>query len=404
MRSAVHPSATAIPEPVLLADTTLRDGEQAVGVSFTRTDKLAIASALDRAGVAEIEAGIPVMGADQVDDIRALCELGLTAPCVAWCRLRREDLDSAQATGVDRVHISVPVSDRQLKAKLGATRDWVLATLPDFVRRACDLGMLVSVGGEDASRADPAFLARVLEAAQGAGAIRFRVADTLGVLEPFRTRELFGWLRGHSDIGLEIHAHDDLGLATANTLAAIAGGADYASVTVLGLGERAGNAALEEVAVALATTFGHPTGIDLTCLTGIADLVAGTANRAVPPDKAVVGKHVFSHESGTHVHGLLRDPATYTGLDPARLGRQHTLVLGKHSGTAGVVHACTELGLPLEPGQAQRILALLRAHYRYSKQAPGGEELRRWHALTTGGPVALAPATADRSLAKDPVR
>jgi homocitrate synthase NifV len=261
----------------------------------------------------------------------------------------------------------------------------VLATLPALVRRARDAGLAVSVGGEDASRADPAFLARVIEAAETAGALRVRIADTLGVLEPFRTRELFAWLRGHCDLGLEVHAHDDLGLATATTLAAVAGGADSASVTVLGLGERAGNAALEEVAVALETAVRRPTGIDLTQLTELARLVADRADRPVPPGKAVVGAHAFSHESGTHVHGLLRDPGTYTGVDPARLGRRHALVLGKHSGTAGLAHACAELGLTLAPGQARRMLALLRAHYRRSKQPPGPAELRRWHAETAAG-------------------
>lgn len=406
MLSASHPDAMAGTGPVLLTDTTLRDGEQAPGVSFTRADKQHIAAELDRAGVAEIEAGIPVMGPEEAADLRAVCELGLTAPCVAWCRLRDDDLESARCTGVERIHVSVPVSDRQLSGKLETGRQWVLATLPGLVQRATDMGFLVSIGAEDASRAEPAFLARVMEAAERAGAIRFRVADTLGVLEPFRTRELFAWLRGHSDIGLEIHAHDDLGLATANTLAAVAGGADYASVTVMGVGERAGNAALEEVALALATTSCHPTGIDHAYLTGLAERVADMAGRPIPPGKAVVGEHVFTHESGTHVHGLLRDPGTYTGLDPARLGRQHALVLGKHSGTAGIAHACAELGLQLEPGQARRILALLRAHYRESKQTPGTADLRRWHAATASGYAPAADVRADRlqPATKEPAR
>jgi homocitrate synthase NifV len=365
---------------VIINDSTLRDGEQAPGVAFTPEEKVAIAVAMEAAGVDEIEAGIPAMGAQEVATIAAIREAVDHADVIAWCRMTGADIDAAMLTGVDRVHLSVPVSDRQIRAKFGAGRIDVLDRVERMIGYARGLGFRVSVGGEDASRADTDFLKRVVVACETAGAHRFRFADTLGVLDPFQTCDIFRMLCAETDMELEFHGHDDLGLATANTLAAVRGGATHVSVCVLGLGERAGNAALEEVVTGLRETQGRATGVSLTRLTDLAQQVAAAARRPIPASKAIVGASVFAHESGIHVSGLLRDAGTYEALDPAAFGRQHEIILGKHSGTAAVRSMLRSIGLESDHQRIGAILSQVRARATREKRAISIGELAEMHA------------------------
>jgi len=343
---------------VRFLDTTLRDGEQTPGVSLTSDEKVLIAKRLDALGVDVIEAGSAITSEGERDAIRAVVGEGLSAEICSYCRIKTGDIDAALSCDVDSIHLVAPLSDLHIEKKLKKDREWVRESSLECIQYALDHGLVVEYSAEDGSRADMDYVESMFKDAIEHGAHRLCLCDTVGILTPERTKEVFSRL---SKIGpLSVHCHDDYGLGTYNTVAAVLAGASQVHVTVNGIGERSGNTPLEEVALVLSNLYGYKTPINPVGLYSISRLVSRLTGVPVAPNKAVVGGNSFTHEAGIHVHGLLADTSTYEPIAPESVGRKRRIVLGKHAGKASVQLALEELDMKVSDEQLNEIMRRIK--------------------------------------------
>lgn len=342
-------------EPIIV-DTTLRDGEQAAGVEFNIDEKVRIAALLAEIGVKEIEVGIPVMGKIEKQAIGRIIDKGFSCRLIGWNRAIKEDIDESIDCGLDAVAISLPLSDIHIKYKLNKTRGFVIEQLKRAINYAKKNKLYVIASGEDSSRADFDFLVKYVKTLKAEGAQRFRFCDTVGVMEPFKMFDIIKRLSDIVKIDIEIHTHNDFGLATANALAAVKAGAVFVDTTVTGIGERAGNAAMEEVVLSLLRIYGVKSKINIKGFDKLARFVSNAAGREIPPDRPIVGQACFLHESGIHQDGIIKDPSTYEPFNPVLLGTESRLVIGKHSGRAAIRHVLGRFGVSLDDDKVTEVL------------------------------------------------
>ena len=323
---------------IRLVDTTLRDGEQSPGVCFSPELKVEILKMLYQAGIRDFEIGTPAVNEDEQQAIRQMIALGLEANLSVWCRARKEDLQLAHQLGARMVNLSLPVSVVQLEA-IGKSEEWALQQLNECLTYANAHFDFIAVGAQDGSRANPEFLNRYIQTATAYNNVkRIRIADTVGIMNPFTVFELFtSMVESFPETEFEFHGHNDLGMANANALAAIKAGADLVSVTVNGLGERCGNTPLEELVIALQYSENIKLNINKRKLVAVCDILATISGRKIWDSKPFNGKLCFTHESGIHTRSLIENPLAYQPYKPEAVGRQMSFVFGKHSGKAAII-------------------------------------------------------------------
>jgi isopropylmalate/homocitrate/citramalate synthase len=362
--------ADSFNRPVRIADCTLRDGEQQPGVVFTKAEKMRIARELDALGVFEIEAGTPAVSVEDRDALSEIAGAGLGAKISALSLARRQDIDVVKASGAWAVRLSLPIGYIQRGAKLKLDDDEYLKRAIDVTAYAREQGLYVIFSPYDTTRCDLRFLQRVVEDLQARGTVdRIRLVDTSGCATPQVIDYLVREVRKATTIPLEVHCHDDFGLAVANTIAGAQAGAQYLSVTMNGIGERAGNASLEETVVGLKVLYGVDAGVKLERLTALSRIVEETSRVRLQDNKAVVGRNAFAHESGTVVAGVLEEPFTAEAYAPELVGQERRIVLGKMSGSRSVEFKLSQAGLAADAAGRERLLSLVKNEGIASKAA-----------------------------------
>jgi 2-isopropylmalate synthase len=361
--------ATRMPERVKILDTTLRDGEQTPNVALTLDDKLKIAQALDELGVDIIEAGFPINSEGEAEAVKNIAGAGLQAEICALCRASKQDIDAAIGCDVDSVHIFLATSKVHLEKKLKISKEEAVEKAVTAVQYAKEHGLIAEFSCEDGTRTELEFLHEVHGSIEDVGVDRIDIPDTVGVMTPAAMMQFVSEIKKKTKVPLAVHCHDDFGLSVANSLAGVRGGAEEVHVTMNGLGERAGNAALEEVVMALQAFYGITTSVNTRKLAFVSRLVSQLTGIQVQPNKAIVGGSAGSHEAGIHVHGILSESSTYEPMRPEIVGKERSIVMGKHSGAHAVESRLKEYGLSLDKEQLTELVK------RVKKYAESGKKL-----------------------------
>ena len=341
---------------IRIFDTTLRDGEQTPGVSLTAEDKIDIANQLSKLGVDVIEAGFPSSSEGEKKVVKEIAEAGLEPEICALSRATRGDIDAAIDCHVDLIHVFIPTSPVQMKHAVNLTQEQVISSTIDSIEYVKKHGFRCEFSPMDATRSGIAFLKRVCQAAEKAGMDSLNVPDTVGIMIPRTTIKLIEELKTVVNVPISIHCHDDFGMAVANSLAAVEAGASQVHVAVNGLGERAGNASLEEVVMALHSIYKYKTGVNTRLLYSTSRMVASLTGIAVQANKAIVGENAFAHESGIHTRGVTEKPLTFEPIRPELVGRTRKLVAGKLAGTRGIKAELEEVGIHPSEEQLKEIV------------------------------------------------
>jgi 2-isopropylmalate synthase len=336
---------TQNPRLIKILDTTLRDGEQTPGVSLTLEDKIEIAQQLSKLGVDIIEAGFPSSSEGERKVVKEIKQLGLNSQICGLSRCTRKDIDAALECDVDLVHVFIPTSPVQMKHAVNMTPEQVLSSAVDSIEYVKKHGVKCEFSPMDATRTEMPFLRQICIAAQDAGMDSLNVPDTVGCMIPRTTYELFKELKTFIKVPISAHCHNDFGLAVANSLAAVEAGADQVHTAINGLGERAGNAALEEVVTTLHVVYGYKTNVNTRLLYSTSRMVSSLSGVSVQVNKAIVGENAFAHESGIHTRGVTEQPLTFEPISPELVGRTRKLVAGKLAGTRGIQAELNEIGI-----------------------------------------------------------
>jgi homocitrate synthase NifV len=349
---------------ILIEDSTLREGEQTPGVAFSEVQKRTILEKLAEANVEYAEVGIPIMGSTEFKTIKALSEQPNLPKLIGWNRGVKSDLDRTFEAGLDSLHIGLPSSDIHIKNKFKKDYEWVIDTAISLVEYAKSQGAkFISVSAEDMGRANIEFLKKYAKALEQAGATRMRLSDTVGCLTPARTNYIVSTLKQEvTNLKFQLHMHNDLGLALANVLAGLDAGAEQVQVTINGLGDRAGIVSLHQAATAIKLFTEYSTSVKLSDVYNLSKIVEGFTGLGISHNEPVVGELVFSHESGIHVDGILKSKDSFESYPPELVGRSHSFVIGKHTGSHAIQYVLAEQGYEITREDAQRLLPFIREY------------------------------------------